>query len=195
MVGITLNRSEGDELMLKYINNTVVSSKPLIIADARPKMNAQANQAAGKGFEFERYYENTKIVFLGIANIHAVRKSFEAALGICSSKTAHKSNFLMSMAESGWLEHIRRILDSASTIAHWNAVDGCNVVVHCSDGWDRTPQLTSLAMLMLDPYYRTFKGFQILIEQEWCSFGHKFGDRGGWNHKGQAISQPTQIIA
>ena len=29
------------------------------------------------------------------------------------------------------------------------------VLVHCSDGWDRTPQLTALSQLLLDPYYRT----------------------------------------
>lgn len=49
-----------------------------------------------------------------------------------------------------------------------------SVVVHCSDGWDRTAQLTSLAMLMLDGYYRTIKGFQVLLEKEWMSFGHRF---------------------
>lgn len=38
-----------------------------------------------------------------------------------------------------------------------NAVDKDrkSVLVHCSDGWDRTPQIVALAELLLDPYYRT----------------------------------------
>ena len=56
------------------------------------------------------------------------------------------------------------------------------VIVHCSDGWDRTAQLSGLAQLCLDPYYRTCKGFQVLFQKEWLGFGHKCRDRT-WGHK------------
>ena len=56
---------------------------------------------------------------------------------------------------------------------------GRSILVHCSDGWDRTPQITALAQLLLDPYYRTIRGFRTLAEKEWLEFGHKFADRCG----------------
>lgn len=34
-----------------------------------------ANRAAGKGYENEAFYENTKFQFLGIENIHVMRTS------------------------------------------------------------------------------------------------------------------------
>lgn len=52
-------------------------------------------------------------------------------------------------------------------------------MVHCSDGWDRTSQLTSIVQIILDPYYRTLEGFCVLIEKEWLSFGHQFPIRNG----------------
>jgi len=54
-----------------------------------------------------------------------------------------------------------------------------SILIHCSDGWDRTALISSIALLLLDPYHRTLEGFIVLIEKEWVSFGHKFEDRLG----------------
>ena len=48
------------------------------------------------------------------------------------------------------------------------------MLVHCSGGWDRTSQLCAISQILLDPYYRTIKGFAVLVEKDWISFGHMF---------------------
>lgn len=73
-----------------------------------------------------------------------------------------------------WLKHISLILKGAVQVVKMITERECSVLVHCSDGWDRTSQISSLAQLFMDPYYRTLEGFATLIEKEWCSFGHKF---------------------
>ena len=81
---------------------------------------------------------------------------------------------------SAWLKHIKLIIDGATKMSRVIAMEGRNILVHCSDGWDRTAQLTCLSQIMLDPYYRTIKGFEILIEKEWLSMGFKFEHRCGF---------------
>ncbi|XP_031616329.1 myotubularin-related protein 6 isoform X3 [Contarinia nasturtii] len=169
-----------DEQMLEAIRNTNSNSKFMYVVDTRPRINAMANRAAGKGYENEAFYENIKFHFLGIENIHVMRTSLQKLVETISidQKSLTMSGFLNSLEASGWLKHVRAVLDTSSFIA--SAVDkGISVVVHCSDGWDRTAQVCSLAALMCDPFYRTIKGFQALIEKDWLGFGHKFSDRCG----------------
>jgi protein tyrosine/serine phosphatase len=54
------------------------------------------------------------------------------------------------------------ILSGAKSIAE-DLIAGKNVLVHCSDGWDRTSQLCSLGQLLIDPYYRTIEGLAVLV--------------------------------
>jgi hypothetical protein len=68
-----------------------------------------------------------------------------------------------------------------------------NVIVHCSDGWDRTSQMCALAQLMLDPYYRTIDGFQALIDKDFLAFGHMFAKRYGVNQPSSDEQSPIFI--
>ena len=62
--------------------------------------------------------------------------------------------FWSGVADSGWYDYIFLILSGARSVAS-SLLKGINVVVHCSDGWDRTSQLCALAQILIDPYYRT----------------------------------------
>lgn len=80
--------------------------------------------------------------------------------------------------------------------ASWDCANfvskGYPVLVHCSHGWDRTPQVTSLSQLFLDPFYRTFNGIKVLVEKEWLSFGHQFSLRSA-HGRDKANRQDDQI--
>jgi hypothetical protein len=63
------------------------------------------------------------------------------------------------------------------SLAGANVGSGCNVLIHCSDGWDRTAQVSALAQLLLDPWFRTLRGFCVLVEKEFLHCGHQFASR------------------
>ncbi|KAK3728847.1 hypothetical protein QZH41_020231 [Actinostola sp. cb2023] len=171
-------RCPEDESMIQAILNSNPGSKFLYIVDTRPKLNAMANRAAGKGYESEDFYENVKFQFVGIENIHVMRQSLYKMLDVVSeSPKMSMSTFLSGLEASSWLKHIKTVMDTSVFIAKAVIREKASVVVHCSDGWDRTAQTCSLASIILDPYYRTIHGFQVLVEKEWLSFGHKFTDR------------------
>lgn len=173
--GLQNNRSAEDEQLCEYICKS--TNQQAYIFDTRPKLNAIANRAQGKGYEDERFYKHAKVQFLPIDNIHVVRKSLENFIdGVENSKSF--GDFYGNIEKSGWVGHLSSILGSSITVAD-KVENGSPCILHCSDGWDRTSQVGSLAQILLDPFYRTIEGFLVLVNKDWLKFGHQMQHRLG----------------
>lgn len=184
--------SEHDEKFLDFLAKSCVGMQAappptrrgpgyplLFIVDCRPRASALANRATGAGYETQTNYPNTRLEFYNIGNIHVMRDSLKSLSNLVLSPPAAGSadmNFSKAVEDTTWLSHVRHVIKAAYDSADYIR-KGVPVLVHCSHGWDRTAQVCSLAQLLLDPFYRTMEGFQVLVEKEWCSFGHQFGMR------------------
>ncbi|KAI9891369.1 MAG: hypothetical protein M1814_002882 [Vezdaea aestivalis] len=173
-------RAEDSEAQVlpSFIHN---ESPQNLIVDARPTVNAMAMQAIGLGSENMDNYPQASKKYLGIDNIHVMRDSLAKVIeALKDSDITPLSPNRELLARSQWLRYISILLDGADLIARTVGLGHSHVVIHCSDGWDRTSQLAALSQLSLDPYFRTLEGFIVLIEKDWLSFGHQFRRRSGF---------------
>lgn len=191
--GITKQRSLQDERLVSAIfqcsNDYNINKKDdnnnNIIVDARPMANAIAQTALGGGTEnMDNYNFNhhCKRLFLGIDNIHVMSDTmsiFTESFLMDTDVNSELSPIMIHKKANHWLRSIKLILSSVDRLTKAIIFNNANLLVHCSDGWDRTSQVCSLIQLCLDPYYRTVEGFMILVEKDWISFGHKFMERSG----------------
>ena len=151
---------------------SALEDEALHIMDLRPFANALANKMMGKGTEnLMNYSKGTSFQYGNIPNIHVMRRSLAKLVSL-----GYSGDWEAGIYESKWLDYTTMLLKlSVETVC--KLMGGVSVVVHCSDGWDRTPQVISLSMLLIDPFYRSLRGFLFLIESQWCSFGHMFKKR------------------
>ena len=182
--GLVGNKTcEADVEILNSISRFGGEQGKLYIYDCRPKINAIVNRVGGGGYEKEGDYDNATLCFCEIDNIHKARKALNAMYSLClSNKINDYNNFWTSLEQTDWYQFIYLMLKYANEISK-TLQSNHSVLIHCSDGWDRTAQLSSLSQLLLDPFYRTINGFAVLIEKDWLSFGHQFGLRNGFSDK------------
>eukprot|EP00040_Diaphanoeca_grandis_P035950 m.227379 g.227379 ORF g.227379 m.227379 type:complete len:1334 (-) comp33519_c1_seq2:43-4044(-) len=178
---------EDNELLLAIRASTPKTNPILHIFDARALVAASANAAfKGKGFESVTNLGGDDVAclkFCDIGNIHTMRSSLQTLAKAFSTDFGDSvSDFMACVASSKWLDHLSRVLCSSVEIAN-TLTAGHPCVVHCSDGWDRTSQLSATSQLLVDPHFRTISGFADLIEKDWCAFGHMFALRCGAHGK------------
>jgi myotubularin-related protein 1/2 len=111
---------------------------------------------------------------MGLPNIHNIRYSFHQLRQLLNSGT--DPTYLQTLQSTLWLQNIAQLFTATERCLNSLCSEGTyifyinfqiiipfsfigvSVLVHCSDGWDRTAQIVSLCMLIADPYYRTFDG-------------------------------------
>ncbi|KAK1892127.1 Myotubularin-related protein 3 [Dissostichus eleginoides] len=212
--GTDLPDTDFESSMTHSTEVETLASQPhkLLILDARSYAAAVANRAKGGGCECPEYYPNCEVVFMGMANIHSIRKSFQSLRFLCTQMpdpakyvsllllqisppdSAGSNSELCAVTSTKWLQNLSLLLKASLLVMNAVERDHRPVLVHCSDGWDRTPQIAALSKLLLDPYYRTIEGFQVLVETDWLDFGHKFADRCGHGENSEDVNERCPVF-
>lgn len=121
-----------------------------------------------------------EFVLVDYSDVRHSRLAFKKLMRAClpsSITNEPDQTFAKLVEQSEWLQQIHELLQLSGAVVDLIDLRESHVTLALEYGWDITAQISSLAQLCLDPYYRTIEGFQILIEKEWLAFGHRFGHR------------------
>lgn len=143
------------------------------------------------GDGYHRAFSATDITSVSHANVHVSNASQVSSTNQTTDTKCE--NFGVMVSETKWLQHLSSVLRGGLKCAEY-LMQGDPVLVHCSDGWDRTSQVTGLAQLLVDPEYRTILGFKNLISKDFTAFGHKFRTRCGGVGVNADASQESPIF-
>lgn len=122
----------------------------------------------------------SEFIAVDYADYRQSRIAFKKLMRAClPSNTTNDADqtFAKSVEQSEWLQQISSLLQLSGAVVDLMDLQESSVMLSLEDGWDITAQISSIAQLCLDPYYRTMEGFRVLIEKDWIAFGHRFAHR------------------
>lgn len=180
LVGSHGNRCYEDERFFRTILDACADpsrDRRGLIIDLRTASETSAQKGKGGGVEDEKHYFDWQVVNARVGKIKDLDDGMMATFDAVQSEEGSSSSFLSKIDSSQWLHNVKTLLSASVVVSRTLAREQLPVVVHGTAGCDLAAQVSSLAQLLLDPYFRTYEGFQKLIEKEWLHAGHPFTTR------------------
>ena len=137
-------------------------------------------------------WNNVAHISAELESATAIRDAYKRLAKACSSGP-NEERFWQAVDQSRWFDILHSFLFHASEIAY-SVSRGCSILVTGATAIDRVCLLTSLAQVLIEPYYRTIKGLAVLIEKDWLSFGHPFGLRCGYIHSEGSAQETSPVF-
>ncbi|QQP48750.1 Uncharacterized protein FKW44_009167, partial [Caligus rogercresseyi] len=142
-----------------------------------------------KGVKVESH-PRTEFIPLEFHDTRRIRASFKKLMRACipsspGDNSSDAVSFLKQIESSEWLNGLQTLLQISGAVVDLIDIQGASVMLCLEDGWDITSQISSVAQLCMDPYYRTIEGFRVLVEKEWLAFGHRFNHRSNLSNPNQ----------
>ncbi|XP_069769363.1 myotubularin-related protein 10-like, partial [Narcine bancroftii] len=102
--------------------------------------------------------------------------------------------WLSSLENTRWLEYVRLFLKHSAELTQWMYSKNISVILQEEEGRDLSCVVASVMQLMLDPHFRTTRGFQSLIQKEWVAAGYRFLDRCNHLHQSEKNEFTSRYI-
>ncbi|KAA0184554.1 hypothetical protein HAZT_HAZT005829 [Hyalella azteca] len=140
-----------------------------------------------KGLKTDTVHK-TEFIIVDYPDVLQVKSAFKKLMRACMPSTStadQEQSFFRLVENSEWLSQLSCLLQRSGAVVDLTDLLGASVMLLLEDGWDFTAQVSSLAQICLDPYYRTLEGFRVLVEKEWLAYGHRFLHRSNVLHSSQ----------
>ena len=73
-----------------------------------------------------------------------------------------RKTFIKDLLATKWYDGVIQYLKGAAEIAT-KVANAANVLIKCNDGRDKSAVLSALVQIIINPYYRTYQGFSVLV--------------------------------